>query len=147
MVARASSAPMIALSLGLGLVLALGTGCKKKDPKSGAAGGPAPGAAASATNAVPKATLTPDVKPVDALLADPELVKGTLVGTRVKVHGYALAMSPSKVAVTAEAAVSVPFIACLGTGLPAGVPSRAHVLAEGRIDPTGQLADCTLSPL
>jgi hypothetical protein len=136
--ARVWLAALIALSL------AFGPGCKKKGPKADTT--PTTGSA-PAPNAVPKATLTPDTKPVAALLADPELMTGALVGTKVKVHGYAVVMSPSKVAVTAEADVSVPFIACLGSGLPAGIAARAHVLAEGRIDPTGQIAECRISPL
>jgi hypothetical protein len=138
MLARAWLAPLIALPL------AFGPGCKKKGPKADTASttGSAP-----SPNALRKATLTPDVKPVDALLADPDLMKGALVGTKVKVHGYALVMSPSKVAITAETDTSVPFIACLGSGLPVGIAARAHVLAEGRIDPSGQISECLISPL
>jgi hypothetical protein len=121
------------------LLVLLAFGCARKkapstDPGSGA---PAP---------VAKATLTPDVKTVQAYLADDALVKGELRGKSVKVHGYAVVMNPTKVAVSATPEASIPFVACVGS-LPAGVGARAHVLAEGTVDELGQLASCKLSPL
>ena len=107
---------------------------------------PSPSATSSSAAAVPKGTLTPDVRTVQAFMNDPALAKGELAGQRVRVHGYVLPMSPTKTAITADPAQSMPFVACLAPS-PSGLSPHAHVIAEGVVGPTGQLVDCTLSSL
>lgn len=118
------------------LAALLGAACKAK---------PSP-ASTSAPEPLPKGALAPDVKPVMDFMNDPALGKGALAGRHVRIHGYALALSPTKIAITADAERSMPFVACLAT-TPPGLAPRAHVLAEGTVDPTGQLVDCKLSSL
>lgn len=105
--------------------------------KKASSTGPAPGA---------KATLPPDAKTPGALLADPKLQSGGMNGVHVKVHGYAMVLSPEKVSIGETEDKSVPFVFCKGK-VPPGLPPKAHVLAEGTFDDMGNIADCTVSPL
>lgn len=115
----------------------LGAACKSK---------PAPSSAPEPAATISKGTLGPDVKTVMDFMNDPALGKGALAGRRVRIHGYVLPLSPTKIAITAEADKSMPFVACLAKTPPA-LAARAHVVADGTVDPTGQLMDCTLSSL
>jgi hypothetical protein len=114
--------------------------CKKRAAQSES---PPPGAS---WTGIPKATLPPDVTTPSALLNDPKLQAGGMNGVRVKVHGYATVLSAEKVSIGEAADKNIPFVFCKGK-VPPGLPSKAHVLAEGTFDDMGNLADCTVSPL
>ncbi len=130
------------MTVALVLAASASGACKKNTAGSD---GPSPAASGSFAD-LPKVALPPDAKTPGALLADPKLHAGGMSGVQVKVHGYARVLSPEKVSIGEAPDRSVPFVFCKGK-VPAGLPTGAHVLAEGTFDDTGNITDCTVSAL
>lgn len=119
--------------LAIALLVSLTAGCNKAD--SSAAGSKGSGTKSAAA------------PPADAQTIAAFKAANPQAGSRAKVHGYVGSIKGDAWPLVDKVGDTMPFVFCKMGSPPSDMKAGAHVVAEGKVEDTAMLQECTLTAL